>query len=423
MTNAFSQNFRFRAGLSAVALLVLFSSLSPFFSAQGKTQQSVSVTTQTRVVSDTPAAQRPARNVGIFFNKLRAGKAVTVAYLGGSITAGVGASDAAKTSYRALVTNWLRQNYKDAQINELNAGVAGTGLLYGAMRVRRDVIAYKPDLVFVEFALNDANDALEPEDGVKRALEGMLRQLLIVPQPPQIVFVYATNAKRAARVEWLEALAGHYQIPAVNLQSSVWQQLEANKFKAASFWPAALSKDGSIPSDEGHKFYASQITTFLEEQAKQPPSPLPKVLPSPLVSDEMNYGELKALAEFKHDPAWRHEASTDRNLPALLLSTDKANSTVELYFEGSVVGLSYRVGPDGGTFECLIDGKPAPPPLSKIDCYDTTPHIQTRLIPGGLGMNEHKLTIRVLSEKNPKSSGTAVRLGSLLVGGQRPERL
>ena len=96
---------------------------------------------------------------------------------------------------------------------------------------------------------------------------------------------------------------------------------------------------------------------------------------------------------------------------------------LELYFEGSVLGLSYRVGPDGGMFECLIDGKPAPAPLNKLDCYDATSHIQTRLIPGGLGMNEHKLTIRVLSEKNPKSSGNAIRLGSLLVGGQRPERL
>ena len=137
----------------------------------------------------------------------------------------------------------------------------------------------------------------------------------------------------------------------------------------------------------------------------------------------MKPAELRALAEFKHDATWRKEANNDRTLPSLLLSSDKANAQLELYFEGSVLGLSYRVGPDGGTFECLIDGKPAPAPLNKIDAYDTNAHIQTRLIPGGLLPGEHKLTIRVIGEKHAKSSGNTVRLGSLLVGGQRPERL
>lgn len=380
---------------------------------------------QVQISSSTPGTIRvvngstqklPPRNIGIFFNKMRAGKAVTVAYLGGSLTA----ADSNKTAFRTQVTNWLRQNFKDAQINELNAGVAGTGVSYGVMRVRRDVIAYKPDLVFIEFAVPEGNDAPEAEEGVKKALEGMLRQMLIVPSPPQIVVLHTTNPKRVARIEWFDAIAAHYQVPTLNLQAEVWKQIEAGTLKANLLWP---NPTGLFTSDEGHKAYANLITTFLEEQAKLAPSPLLKVLPNPLVSDEMNYGELKAIAEFKHDPAWRNEANNDRALPSQLLSSDRANAQVDIYFEGSVVGLSYRVGPDGGTFECLIDGKPAPAPLNRIDAYDTTAHIQTRLIPGGLGMNEHKLTIRVLGEKNPKSSGNAVRLGSLLVGGQRPERL
>lgn len=364
-----------------------------------------------------PAWQKSPRNIGLFFDKLRAGKAVTVAYFGGSITAGAGASDA-RASYSALVTNWLRQQFKTSQIGELNAGVTGTGVLYGAMRVRRDVIAYKPDLVFLEFSVPEANDAPDTEEGVKKACEGLLRQMLLVPQPPQIVLVHTTNAKRAARVQWLDALAAHYQLPSLNLQDEVWRLIDAGQLK-----PALFSRDGAWPNDEGHQTFANLITTFLAEQAKLTSAPLLRTLPTPLISDELNYGELRALAEFKHDAAWRKENNQDRNLPALLLGSDKANAQLELYFEGSVLGLSYRVGPAGGMFECLIDGKPAPAPLNKIDCYDTSAHIQTRLIPGGLLAGEHKLTIRVLSEKHAKSSGHAVRLGSLLVGGQRPERL
>ncbi len=428
MTKLFNLLRTPRASVCAAVLLLLtfllcqpasssLDRLAFLFAPPALAQVQISTSTPDTIRVFNGALQKlPPRNIGIFFNKMRAGKAVTVAYLGGSLTA----AEANKTSYRSHVTNWLRQNFKEAQINELNAGVTGTGISYGVMRVRRDVIAYKPDLVFLEFAVPESNDAPEAEDAVKKALEGMLRQMLIVPSPPQIVLLHTTNPKRAARVEWLDTIAAHYQVPTLNLQAEVWQQIEAGALKANALWPNPAN---SFTSDEGHKTFAKLITAFLEEQAKLAPAPLLKVLPNPLVSDEMNYGELKAIAEFKHDPAWRNETNNDRALPSLLLSADKANAQVDIYFEGSVVGLSYRTGTDGGMFECLIDGKPAPAPLNRIDAYDTTAHIQTRLIPGGLGMNEHKLTIRVLGEKNAKSAGNAVRLGSLLVGGQRPERL
>src|SRR5438128_9003460 len=108
----------------------------------------------TFLLSGLSTGEQTRRNIGVFFDKLRAGKPVTVAYLGGSITSGAGASDLAKTSYRALVTQWLRNRYPPARINEINAAVGGTGSIYGSLRVRRDVIAYKPDLVFIEFAIN-----------------------------------------------------------------------------------------------------------------------------------------------------------------------------------------------------------------------------------------------------------------------------
>jgi hypothetical protein len=145
----------------------------------------------------------------------------------------------------------------------------------------------------------------------------------------------------------------------------------------------------------------------------------------------MNYGEFKAVVEIKPQRGsakerganWRIEASNDRALPSELLVSERPGAQVEYYFDGGVIGVSYRTGPDGGIIECLIDGKPAPPPLSRIDTYSRVPQLGARIIAGGLGAGEHKLTIRVLGEKNPKSSGYNVRLGYLLIGGTRPEKL
>lgn len=387
-----------------------------------------------RLVSLSVEEEQPARrNIGLLFDKLRAGAPVTIAYLGGPITAGAGASNPEKSSYRALVTDWFRRNFPKSEITELNASINSAGTagssLYGALRARRDLIAYKPDLVFVEFAVNDVN---EDETAARKATEGLLRQLLIVAQPPEVVMLYATNAKRSVRAEWSDTIAAHYRVPSLNLQNRLWAMIdEEGRIKPADIWPLAARKDGVTPSDAGHKLYADFIISFLSEQRQLKSSPITRNLPHPLISDEMNYGEFKAIVEIKpergaakeHSASWRIESNNDRALPTGLLVSDKAGAQIEYYFEGAVIGVSYRTGPDGGIIECLIDGKPAPAPLARIDCYSRTPQLGARVIAGGLGPGEHKLTIRVLGEKNAKSSGNNARLGYLLIGGTRPEKL
>ena len=400
--------------------------------------QDVSSNTEQAGTPALPGVERQARrNIGAFFDKLRAGAPVTIAYLGGSITAGAGASSPERTSFRALVTEWLRKHYPKSEIVELNAAINNTGAsggsLYGALRARRDVVAYKPDLVFVEFAVNDTN---ESELAAKKAVEGLLRQLLIVAQPPEVVMLYATSAKRGVRAEWHDVIAAHYQVPSINLQDRVWAMIDGGRVKLAEFWPRASRsatawKDSLTPSDAGHKLYADLIISFLAEQEKLTATPIPRNLPPPLVSDEMNYGEFKAIVEIKPQRGsarerganWRIESNNDRALPSELLVSDRPGAQVEYYFDGAVIGLSYRTGPDGGIIECLIDGKPAPPPLARIDTYSRSPQLSARIIAGGLGPGEHKLTIRVLGDKNPKSSGNYARLGYLLIGGTRPEKL
>jgi sialidase-1 len=423
-------NYRFTPSghISYLAgFLILGVSLCGYFLSppvESKTQQPVRITNPRPhpITISNPSAPpkplvlQPRRNIGAFFNKLHSGKSVTVAYMGGSITAGAGASNSEKSSYRALVSEWLRKRHPGGiQFIEINASVNGTGSLYGALRARRDVIAFKPDLVFVEFAVSDAN---EDEIAVKKAVEGLLRQLLVVPQPPEVVMLYATTTKRNVRQDWHEAIAAYYQVPSLNLQDQIWSIIDRGQITPGEFW-----KDSLNPTDAGHKIYARLVTDFLSEQEKLKATPIARVLPPPLVSDEMNYGEFKAIAEIKHDATWRNESSSDRTLPTILLTSERTGAQLDYYFEGTVVGLSYRMGPDCGTFEVLIDGKPAPVPLAKIDGYDSYHHIGTRIIAGGLGPGEHKLTIRVIGEKNAKSSGNHVRLGYLLVGGTRPERL
>src|SRR6202035_2996162 len=109
----------------------------------------------------------------------------TIGYFGGSITAGAGASDASKTSWRALTTAWFKAHFPDAAITEVNAAIGGTGSDLGVFRCQDDLLSKHPDLVFVEFAVNDGGGA---ELRIKRCMEGIVRQIWKANPNADIIF-------------------------------------------------------------------------------------------------------------------------------------------------------------------------------------------------------------------------------------------
>ena len=122
--------------------------------------------------------------------KLAAGGDFTIVYMGGSITqAGTMPRNQHMEpwGYRDHITDWLRRRYPDAQIRDVHAAVAGTGSEFGVLRMEKDVHPYRPDLVFVEYAVNDGGgDRLH----LKQTMEGIVRQIWGRNPMADIVFVY-----------------------------------------------------------------------------------------------------------------------------------------------------------------------------------------------------------------------------------------
>ena len=92
----------------------------------------------------------------------------TIAFLGDSVThgafelfnyTGVEGMDTTH-EYSSVYPTRLREMinllYPKAQINIINAGIAGDNAEGGLKRLEQDVLQYKPDLVVVSFGLNDA---------------------------------------------------------------------------------------------------------------------------------------------------------------------------------------------------------------------------------------------------------------------------
>src|SRR6478672_2832180 len=73
---------------------------------------------------------------------------LTIAFIGGSITE-------AKDGWRDQTMDWFQKHYPQQNIKQINAGIGGTGSSLGVYRINEQVLQNNPDLVFIEFAVND----------------------------------------------------------------------------------------------------------------------------------------------------------------------------------------------------------------------------------------------------------------------------
>ena len=356
------------------------------------------------------------------FAKLKAGEPVTVAYFGGSITQGSGASQEDKTSYRALVGQWFTATFPQAAVANVNAAIGGTGSDLGAFRAGRDVLNHHPDLVFVEFAVNDGGS---PEAMIDRAMEGIVRQIRRHDPATDICFVYTfvvgqrdevarTGLTRAMRRD--EIVAAHYGIPSVNMALPAARRLEGGTLTAADF-----SKDGVHPTDAGYRIYADAVIAFLESQRGRKGAALsPRPLPPPLRPDSLEHARMISPAQMApYGAGWTTDTHNPTGSFPELLVSDTPGATQTVAFSGPILAMFYVLGPDTGAFDYQIDGAA----WQTLDPFDSFAkgyaRSHYRLLADGLPNTAHTVTFKVRAEHNADSKGTWTRIGYLLTNPPR----
>lgn len=377
----------------------------------------------------------PTRTLGRVFEKLKAGQPTTVAYFGGSITAAPG--------YRVKTFKWLVETFPKAKVTEVPAAIGGTGSDLGAFRCGSDVVAKNPDLVFVEFSINDGSPSNEFR---KATMEGIVRQLWSAPSKPEIVFLYTTSrALNHPRVSH-PAVAKYYGIPDLDLQPPLVEaakrtdlpkpteeQLKNPKFD----WSApgqVFMGDAVHPNDLGHTIYAETIIAWLKTQVDAKPSPLP-VLAAPMVSDEFARVAMIAPTKAKLTGDWETLAPDEKSgkigrYKDGAINSRQGGDALEFEFEGTALGIYQSVQSDGGKYEWTIDdGVSLPgdsvyggPRGAKKGISDTAPgkyfpRYSYTLLTTGLPPGKHVLKLRVLPEHDATSTGNRVLIGYFLVGG------
>ncbi|MHB9007978.1 MAG: TIM barrel protein [Limisphaerales bacterium] len=355
-------------------------------------------------------------NVGA---RLEAGQPVRVAYFGGSITAAAG--------WRVKTLAWLQSQYPQARLSEINAAIGGTGSDLGVYRFAHDVLRHKPDLVFVEFAVNDGG--AEPLE-IHRGLEGIVRQCWTADPTTDLCFVYTITGgmmkdlhkgvfPRAASA--MEAVADRYAIPSLHFGVEVAKRAREGSlvFQAAKHPGEAerqaignrlvFSNDDVHPLDAGHEIYAQTVARHFPTLAAGGQAG-PHALPEPLVADHYQGAvmlplESAALGEgwTKLDPASDPRAkSFSSRLPGLYRA-DQPGTRLSFRFKGTAAGVYDLLGPDCGQLTVVLDGGP-PRTVARIDGYCTYHRLAFLRIAANLPDTVHTVDITLDAAKPDKAS-------------------
>lgn len=347
----------------------------------------------------------PRHGLPNFLAKVQAGDQVKVAYLGGSITAAPG--------WRIQSRMWLQKQYPQAKFEEIHAAIGGTGSDLGVFRLQRDVLEHQPDLLFVEFAVNDGG---APPERIHKAMEGIVRQTWAADPHTDICFVYTLTEKmipdlhagkmpRAASA--MEQLADHYGIPAIHFGVEVARLETAGDlvFKApkpqdvAETRPMVFSSDGVHPHVEtGHRLYVEAIARSWPKIVAASGEAQPHPLASPFRTDHWQMARLVSIQPDMLQGEWvklpadhRLAKRFQRNMPELYQAVTPG-ATLSFRFEGTSVGVFDILGPDGGQLEVQLDDS-QPVSRNRIDSYCTYHRMSKLNVGTELKPGLHEVTI------------------------------
>lgn len=209
------------------------------------------------------------------------GEKITAAYIGGSITEGYSDNITLKTEEKwvDMSTKWLGEQFPDADISYVNAGLSGTPSVLGNVRLERDVLVSDPDIVFVEFAVNDGM-----EDIYKNAYESLVRTLLSKDKDIAVVLLFTIVENGHTCQPHMTQIGENYNLPMISLPDSMWVEIKEGRMTWSDY-----SADQSHPNVEGSKMIRDFVINYFEkviETYSDNTGAVDKNLPDPIFSGD-----------------------------------------------------------------------------------------------------------------------------------------
>ena len=354
------------------------------------------------------------RNSRIQFENKRKGH---VAFMGGSITQMDG--------YRPMVCADLQKRFPKTDFLITQAGISSTCSTTGAFRLSEHVLEKGPvDLLFVEFAVNDDQDAGHARQECIRGLEGIVRQALRHNPKMDIVVTYFVNpgmlkqfqnGKTPLSIESHESVVGFYGVSSVNLAKEIAERISAADITWQQF-------GGTHPKPFGNRICADMIDQMFSQVWEGPlnlsvPVRTPSVPAEPIDQNSYMRGRFVDLEKAETGKGWRINQPQWNSIPGSkradftrlpMLCGSQPGASFSLRFKGSAIGVYLVAGPDAGSLEASIDGGEFRSYLLYHRFSKGLHYPRTVLLGDNLDKGEHLLKVRIAPKG--KQGGTAARI-------------
>jgi len=198
-------------------------------------------------------------------SKAKSGERVTLAYIGGSITQGAGATPINTECYAYKTFKGfcdIAGCPTDGNVKYIKAGVGGTPSEYGMLRYRRDILdeceGEGPDVVVVEFAVNDEGDETKGE-----CFDSIVRKIYDGPGKPAVILEFAVFANDWNLQDRLGIVGTTYDLPMASALDSVVEQFKLSPGEGRVLSKSQYFYDMFHPTNYGHTIMADGILNLI----------------------------------------------------------------------------------------------------------------------------------------------------------------
>ena len=356
----------------------------------------------------------------VFDQRAQAGETLSVVFLGGSLTWGAQATDPQKTSYRALVGQKLEQAYPEAHFQFHDAAIGGTGSQLAAFRLDRDVLAYRPDLVFLDFTIND-NPYEAPNPHRLAAYESLIRRLIQAGIPVvQVILPSKQDVGTEPAPRPLDArhkeIGKAYGLPIADAVVLARERVREGKTTGDLLWD--LPEDQTHPGDAGYALYAeSAWSAFVQAVRDKTKCKLPEAMLHAPTYMNVTRNQLIQLGSLPdgwkagkpHRNAVAYDFVCSRWMDNLVIAGGHA-APLHFKFTGSEVLLFGEQTKNSGSYAVRIDGGATKTYSAK--CADGNMRLAEVVAEGLDPVKEHEIEITPVLD-----AGEELRLESICIAG------
>lgn len=192
-------------------------------------------------------------------------RTINLVFHGHSVPAGYFKTPVVNTleAYPYQVLSALKAEYPFAVINIINTSIGGENSESGSKRFETEVLNHKPDVLFIDYALNDQGIGLERaklawEKMISTAVKKGIKVILLSPSPDQRVNIKETNNMLEKHSLQIKNLAEKYGVGLVDSYSLFHQKVIAGE--SITTYMSQVNH----PNEKGHALITGAIMRYFK---------------------------------------------------------------------------------------------------------------------------------------------------------------